>query len=74
MTERYPSVRTRSPDIVRPSNDERIMERIWAARKGALNNIMRITVGSRRPIELIEDTVVKTSFLHDYVLYLLKIN
>jgi glycolate oxidase len=55
---------------VESANDERSMERIWAARKGALNNIMRITVGSRRPIGLIEDTVVTTSFLHDYVLYL----
>lgn len=55
---------------IESANDERSMERIWAARKGALNNIMRITVGSRRPIGLIEDTVVKTSFLHDYVLYL----
>ena len=55
---------------VESANDERSMERIWAARKGALNNIMRITVGSRRPIGLIEDTVVTTGFLHDYVLYL----
>lgn len=40
------------------ANDERSMERRWAARKG---NIIRITVGSRRPIGLIEDTVVKFS-------------
>jgi len=46
------------------------MDRIWGSRKDALNNIMRITVGSRRPIGLIEDTGVKTSFLLDYVLYL----
>ena len=31
---------------------------------------MRITVGSRRPIGLIEDIVFKASFLLDYVLYL----
>lgn len=55
---------------IETANDQRSMDRIWAARKGALNNIMRITVGSRRPIGLIEDTVVKTSFLPDYVLYL----
>jgi glycolate oxidase len=58
---------------IESASDERSMERIWAARKGALNNIMRITVGSRRPIGLIEDTVVRTSFLHDYVLYLQKV-
>ena len=50
--------------------DQRSIDRIWGARKGALNNIMKMTVGSRRPIGLIEDTVVKTSFLSDYVLYL----
>jgi glycolate oxidase len=58
---------------IESASDERSIERIWAARKGALNNIMRITVGSRRPIGLIEDTVVRTSFLHDYVLYLQKV-
>jgi len=55
---------------IETANDQRSMDRIWGSRKGALNNIMRITVGSRRPIGLIEDTVVKTSFLLDYVLYL----
>lgn len=58
---------------IESASDERSIERIWAARKGALNNIMRITVGSRRPIGLIEDTVVRTSFLPDYVLYLQKV-
>jgi hypothetical protein len=51
---------------IETANDQRSMDRIWAARKGALNNIMRITVRSRRPIGLIEDTVVKTSFLPEY--------
>jgi glycolate oxidase len=58
---------------IESASDEQSIQRIWAARKGALNNIMRITVGSRRPIGLIEDTVVRTSFLHDYVLYLHKV-
>ncbi len=58
---------------IESASDEQSIQRIWAARKGALNNIMRITVGSRRPIGLIEDTVVRTSFLHDYVLYLQKV-
>src|SRR5439155_25451604 len=55
---------------IETANDQRSIDRIYAARKGALNNIMKMTVGSRRPIGLIEDTVVKTSFLSDYVLYL----
>jgi glycolate dehydrogenase FAD-linked subunit len=55
---------------VETANDQGSIDKIWAARKGALNNIMKMTVGSRRPIGLIEDTVVKTSFLPDYVLYL----
>jgi len=55
---------------IETANDQSSIDRIWAARKGALNNIMKLTVGSRKPIGLIEDTVVKTSFLSDYVLYL----
>jgi glycolate oxidase len=55
---------------IETANDPRSIDRIYAARKGALNSIMKMTVGSRRPIGLIEDTVVKTSFLSDYVLYL----
>ncbi|HET7147890.1 MAG TPA: FAD-binding oxidoreductase [Candidatus Nitrosopolaris sp.] len=57
---------------VETANDQISMDKIWAARKGALNNIMRITVGSRRPVGLIEDTVVKTSFLPEYVRFLQK--
>ncbi|HKR57907.1 MAG TPA: FAD-binding oxidoreductase [Candidatus Nitrosopolaris sp.] len=63
---------TRSCTIIETASDEQSMDRIWAARRGALNNVMKITVGSRRPIGLIEDTVVKINFLYDYVIYLQK--
>lgn len=58
---------------IETASDERSLDQIWSARRGALNNVMKITVGSRKPIGLIEDTVVKINFLYDYVLYLLKI-
>jgi glycolate oxidase len=46
------------------------MKHIWEARKNALNNIMKFTVGSRRPVGLIEDTVVRPDLLFEYSLYL----
>ena len=44
--------------VVEYASDEKSMTKIWEARKNALNSIMKLTVGSRRPIGLIEDTVV----------------
>jgi glycolate oxidase len=43
---------------------------IWESRKNALNSIMKFTVGSRRPVGLIEDTVVRPDLLFEYSLYL----
>jgi glycolate oxidase len=48
------------------------MTRIWEARKGALNDIMKLTYGARKPVGLIEDTVVKPALLYDYTQYLLQ--
>jgi FAD/FMN-containing dehydrogenase len=45
------------------ASDEQSLGKIWSARKGALNNIMKLTVGSRKPIGLVEDTVVHPSML-----------
>jgi glycolate oxidase len=53
-------------------SDEQSMSRIWEARNGALNRVMRLTHGSRKPIGLIEDTVVNPSLLHAYTQYLLQ--
>ena len=58
--------------VIESVNDELSMTRIWEARKGALNRIMKLTYGARKPIGLIEDTVVKPSLLHDYTQYLLQ--
>jgi FAD/FMN-containing dehydrogenase len=63
--------------VLEHASDEQSITRIWGARKGALNDIMKLTVGSRRPIGLIEDTVVRphelvahaTDLLHTYRRY-----
>lgn len=52
--------------VVEYASDEQSLTRIWSARKGALNNIMKMTVGSRRPIGLVEDTVVHPSKLAEH--------
>ena len=49
--------------VVEYATDEQSMARIWTARKGALGNIMKMTVGSRKPIGLVEDTVVRPEIL-----------
>ncbi len=50
----------------------KIVRQIWGARKSALNNAMKMTVGSRKPIGLIEDTVVSPNILYDYTRFLLQ--
>lgn len=57
---------------VEHASDEGSMARIWAARKGALNDIMKMTVGSRRPIGLIEDTAVPPAMLARHAASLLQ--
>lgn len=49
--------------VLEHASDEQSIFKIWGARKGALNNIMKLTVGSRKPIGLIEDTVVRPEAL-----------
>jgi FAD/FMN-containing dehydrogenase len=57
-------------DIIESVTDEQSLIRIWSARRSALNQVMKLTIGSRRPIGLIEDTVVNPHILYDYVRYL----
>lgn len=57
--------------IVEYASDEQSLTKIWSARKGALNNIMKMTVGSRKPIGLVEDTVVHPSMLAEHTQNLL---
>jgi glycolate oxidase len=52
--------------------DENSSRQIWGARKSALNNAMKMTVGSRKPVGLIEDTVVSPDILYDYTRFLLQ--
>ena len=58
--------------VLEYASDEQSIARIWRARKGALNNIMKMTVGSRKPIGLIEDTVVRLNLLRSHVSSLLQ--
>ena len=59
--------------IVENVADEQSIVRIWQARKSALNRIMKLTIGSRKPIGLIEDTVVSPYRLYEYTEYLQQI-
>jgi FAD/FMN-containing dehydrogenase len=52
--------------------DTNSSKKIWQARKSALNNVMKLTMGSRKPLGLIEDTVVSPNVLYDYTNFLLQ--
>lgn len=58
-------------EIVEASFDAISSEHIWNSRKNALNNVMKLTVGSRKPVGLIEDTVVNPFVLFDFIEFLL---
>ena len=58
--------------VIEYASDEESLAKIWQARKGALNNVMKMTVGSRRPIGLIEDTVVSPDLLANHTANLLQ--
>ena len=58
--------------VLEYASDETSLSRIWGARKGALNNIMKLTMGSRKPVGLVEDTVVPPRFLEEHVAALLQ--
>jgi glycolate oxidase len=59
--------------VVEYASDEQSMTKIWGARKSVLNSIMKLTVGSRKPLGLIEDTVVHPSILVNHAKNLLQI-
>lgn len=58
--------------VLEAASDEKSILQIWEARKSALNDVLKLTVGSRRPIGLIEDTVVTPDLLYHYTQYLLQ--
>ncbi len=59
--------------VVEYASDEQSVTRIWMARKNALNSIMKLTIGHRKPIGLIEDTVVRPDILLEHTANLLQI-
>lgn len=59
--------------VVEYASDEQSITKIWRARKSALNSIMKLTLGSRKPIGLIEDTVVRPDILVEHTTNLLQI-
>lgn len=58
--------------IIETVADDNSSRQIWGARKSALNNALKMTVGSRKPVGLIEDTVVNPNMLYDYTRFLLQ--
>lgn len=58
--------------MIESVSDENSSGLIWGARKNALNNITKLTVGSRKPLGLIEDTVVSPNVLYDYTQFILQ--
>lgn len=58
--------------VMEYAEDEQSLDKVWAARKGALNSVMKMTVGSRKPIGLVEDTVVHPSMLVEHATNLLQ--
>src|ERR671915_155824 len=59
--------------VLEYASDQASIAKIWRARKSALNNVMKLTLGSRKPISLIEDTVVNPEYLYEYTLFLLDV-
>jgi FAD/FMN-containing dehydrogenase len=58
--------------VIEYASDEQSITKIWRARKSALNSIMKLTLGSRKPIGLIEDTVVRPDILVEHAANLLQ--
>ncbi len=58
--------------VLEYSSDDQSIEKTWRARKSALNDTMKMTVGSRKPVGLIEDTVVNPNLLVDHAFNLLQ--
>src|SRR6266540_2732890 len=56
--------------VLESTTDPASIEKIWRQRKNALNNVLKMTVGSRRPLGIIEDTIVDPSLLAQFVVFL----
>jgi glycolate dehydrogenase FAD-linked subunit len=58
--------------IIESAADEQSLVRMWGARRNALNQATKMTVGSRKPLGLIEDTVVHPYMLNEHAQQLLQ--
>ncbi|MGD1834951.1 MAG: FAD-binding oxidoreductase [Nitrososphaeraceae archaeon] len=61
-----------SSEIIEVAYDKNSSAKIWQSRRNVLNNVMKLTVGSRKPIGLFEDTVVPVTRLSNLVEFILK--
>ncbi|MDW0137396.1 MAG: FAD-binding oxidoreductase [Nitrososphaeraceae archaeon] len=59
--------------ILESGYDQKSVDRAWRERKNSLNSAIKKGIGSRKPIGIIEDTVVNPNILHDYLIFLLKL-
>ena len=59
--------------VLEYASDDQSMTKILMARKNALNKIMKLTLGHRKPVGLIEDTVVRPALLVEHTADLLRI-
>lgn len=57
--------------IIDSGEDESGIRKASLERRNALNSIMKLAFGSRKPVGIIEDTVVPPALLHYYLKYLL---
>jgi glycolate oxidase len=54
-------------------SDKASCDAAWSDRRNSLNHILRMTEGSRRPIGVIEDTIVHPSLLDGYVPFIQRV-
>src|SRR5262249_40544831 len=56
--------------IVENTIDPDCIQKFWNERKNALNNVLKMTIGSRTPLGIIEDTVIDPCLLKEFVVFL----
>ena len=59
-------------EIIEVTYDKSSCDKIWKSRKNALNNVMKLTIGSRKPVGLFEDTVVPSTLLSNLTEFILR--
>ena len=59
--------------ILESAYDQQSVDGAWRERKNSLNSAIKKGIGSRKPVGIIEDTVVHPDILHDYLIFLLKL-